>query len=314
MVRGIYVAAIATVMTLALTGVLPVQLSPSTAATVAPGWHATASYRPRGQRPRRVVCPERITRLGHLRRRGGRRRPCRLHHRDRQRWLHLVRCNTTHGRHEPFGRVVSLRHRVLRGRRFRDHEVDQRWVDVDGPGRHIPGSVSLLLHDHRVHCGRWCPNRTNNGRQLVEPTDSSAGTDELTKRLLSKCDYLRGRRRLSTPTLRSSETQDGSTWIDLGSTICESLVSRLVWWIHHCVPWALLGWRRHVSSTTDFTSWTKTSSTSIRLSIDAQSRVSNVDHLHRRRHQSQRQPVRNRDFEQRRHLVGSKSARRTQSM
>ena len=46
MIRGGYVAAIATVMTLALTGILPVQVSPSTAATVTPGWHTTASFRP----------------------------------------------------------------------------------------------------------------------------------------------------------------------------------------------------------------------------------------------------------------------------
>ena len=46
MVRGITITAIAAVMALALTGMLPGPVSPSTAATVVPQWHTTASYEP----------------------------------------------------------------------------------------------------------------------------------------------------------------------------------------------------------------------------------------------------------------------------
>ncbi len=96
--------------------------------------------------------------------------------------------------------------------------------------------------------------------------------------------------------------------VDLGTAACESLVSSFVWWVRrlrgrgHCQWWRSHNSQHygphHLDDDIHHPFW---------LSIDFD-RVPNLDHLHRRRHQSQRHPLRDRDFEQRRHLVSSKSA------
>ena len=142
-VRGVACAALATVMSLTLTGIVASQLAPSPAV----GRDADVAYHSELPPLANVSAVSCAPPLDHVCRRRRRRWAGCLHHRDEQQRLHLVRRNSSRGGHQPLDRFLPVCLGLLRRRWFGNPEVEQWWVNLDGSGLDLSGSVHLVFHD-----------------------------------------------------------------------------------------------------------------------------------------------------------------------
>ena len=104
-----------------------------------------SQLRAAGQRHRRLLCAKLGGKLRHLRRRRRRRWPRSLHHRDPERWLDVVRFDSTSRCDDTFHCLVPVDICLLRRRRRRNHEVDQRRVKLGHSGCGVSSRIDFLL-------------------------------------------------------------------------------------------------------------------------------------------------------------------------
>ena len=73
--------------------------------------------------------------------------------------------------------------RLLRRRRIRIAEVEQRRHDVDGSGLVVPGSIDLLLHDRRMHGGRRKQISSRRRWVYLDSSDSTSSRPTYSQRV-----------------------------------------------------------------------------------------------------------------------------------
>ena len=286
------------------------------AAAVAPTWQTTASYAPLANVSAVSCAPSASRKFGDLRGRRRRRWQRGLRHRDPERRRDLVRFDSSSRRDHAFHRLVPVVSCLLRRRRCGNHEVDATAARAGRfrIRRFQPNRSPASRSTNARPSGDSRSSRTTDG-STWNPQTRAIGTELSCRASRVRTQSRASRSESSTSSPSIVGTQDGATWTTLDQPSVTSLTVVSCCWIDYvrCSRRRHGWWSNLAQHCGPQRPGLPTASIPSGSQLELR-RLPERNHLHRRRHQPQLDPLRHRHLEQRLDLVAPDPTQRTQSI